>query len=242
MKNELATAAPLPLADMTVPQLGEAFAKLDDARARYERLSGICGTLQGLVLLEVKRKVGHGAYGKWLEDHFPKSHKTACQFTRAAEHFIYRLQTRNTPESKIYPRVKFEATQLLLGDLASNLAAIESAKLDMSHPVVEAVATYVGERSFRQLMLDLGTLGSGGDRRKIDPATGERINHTRAPLDIQLEARRRCAFDHCKAVCLGLAQLLEERPLGWDLLDADLKQALRETVRDYAAVLKDLKK
>lgn len=245
MKKSLATTPtelqPLPLADMTVPQLGQAFAQLDDARTRYDRLSGICGTLQGLVLLEVKRKVGHGGYGKWLQDNFPKSQDSANRCTRVAEEFLRRLQTRNTPESKFRTRAEFTATQLLLGDLASNLSAIESAKLDMSHPVVEAVSAYVDGRSFRQLLLDLGPASFGGDTRKIDPATGKPVAHPRKPLDVQLELRTEAAKAHCKNVCLGLSQLLEDRRIGFDLLPEDMQECLRDALRDYSKLLKDIR-
>lgn len=234
-------AQALPLADMSLPQLGQAFAKLDDARARYDRLSGICGTLQGLVLLEVKRKVGHGNYGKWLLENFPKSQDSANRCTRVAEEFLRRLQTRNTPESKFRARAEFEATQLLLGDLASNLSAIEEAKLDLSHPVVEAVACYVGERSFRQLLLDLGPALGGGDTRKIDPATGKPVAHARKPLDERLEMARITAKDNLKRVVNGLAELLDKPATGFSLLTKAEQEILRGAFLDYGRRLKEIK-
>ena len=69
MKKPQQTLTTIPqtlgLAEMSEAQLAETFTKLDATREHYDNLSGICATLQGLVLIEVKEKVGHGKYQLW---------------------------------------------------------------------------------------------------------------------------------------------------------------------------------
>ena len=60
MKSLATIPQSLGLVAMSEDQLAETFAKLDATREHYDNLSGICATLQGLVLMGVKEKVGHG--------------------------------------------------------------------------------------------------------------------------------------------------------------------------------------
>jgi hypothetical protein len=231
MQKDLATpAAGLPLADMNLPQLTQAQAALGEAQERYDRLSGICAVLRGLVLTEIKHKLPHGRFMTWVQEHFGKTHREATRCMRIADDFTSRLASKKTPEGKLDTRVQFEAAQLLLGDLASNLAAIEDSKLDMSHPVVATVATYVDGRSYRQLLFDLGpSYTIGGDTRKIDPATGQPVPHARKPaLETQAEeflatARKAsleaAALAHLTFVKDGLHRHLREADLD-SVLDA----------------------
>lgn len=241
MKNELATTpAGLPLADMNIPQLTQAQAALGDAQQRYDRLSGICAVLRGLVLTEIKHKLPHGKFMNWVDDSFGKTHREATRCMRLAEDFTARIASKKTPEGKLDTRVHFEAQQLLLGDLAANLAAIEDAKLDMSNPVVSTVAAYVDGRSYRQMLLDLGSPRLGGDTRPVDPKTGERINHERKGLDERLEIARILAKDRLKAVVNGLAELLDNPATGYALLSKPDQEVLRGAFIDYGRRLKEV--
>lgn len=200
----------------------------------------------GAMLMQIEAKLvqrgpvsvgGRGNTGglrEFLRENTPEiAHATAMRFlgiTRAvAEEYEAIVGTRVAK--------RFDLPALVLTDKADLPEVAQAKQLELFDYVAGT-----SQRSWLDAWREKRQVTIGGDTRKIDPATGLRINHTRTPLELQLEARRLTAAGHCKAVCLGLAQLLEERPLGWDLLDADLKQALRETVRDYAAVLKDIKK
>lgn len=171
-----AAANPIPLADMSVPQLVEAGQALDRAGDLHENTAGICRLLHGLVLLEAKRKLSHGKFQPWVKKNFPRSYREAVRRMRAAEDFIDALNDAKRRKKlkldqggKSDTPVTFDAQQLLLADLASNLAAVEQAKLDMSNPVVAAAARYVGERSWTQLLLDLGPTAKGGARESKEP-------------------------------------------------------------------------
>jgi len=135
------------LKDLTVPQLGEAFRGLDAAQENYSKLSGICATMKGLVLTEVKLKLGHGKFGAWLKEHFPKTKKTSAKYMRLADVF-----------AKSNPRVTFDA---LTHDLAATLEAAANHQLDLANPLVARVAAWVGNRSAYQLELELKEEGDG---------------------------------------------------------------------------------
>src|SRR5438552_439072 len=70
---------PIALVDLNVPQLIEAGTMLDECQARYDKLSGICGTMRGFVFIELKRKVGHGHFLPLLAASFSKTRKTAAE-------------------------------------------------------------------------------------------------------------------------------------------------------------------
>jgi hypothetical protein len=161
MGKELALAKSVPLADMTVPQLGDAFAMLDTIGSHHDNAHTICRLLQGLVLMEVKRKLPHGKYTDWLTARFPKSVRTGRNCFRAAEDFIVQLQRGKTAK-----RCRFEkgALDLLRQNLADTLQQLEKAKLDLEHPLVRAAAIYADGRSFSQIMLDLGPAVGSYDR------------------------------------------------------------------------------
>lgn len=143
------------LKDLTVPQLGEAFRGLDAAQENYSKLSGICATMKGLVLTEVKAKVGHGKFIPWLKEHFPIHRATAAKHMRLAEEF-----------GKCSPTATFE---LLTHDLASSLEAATNHHLDLGNPLVSRVSAWVGNRSAYQLELELKPACKGGDTRKPCP-------------------------------------------------------------------------
>ena len=249
--SEIATIPQtLGLADMSESQLAETFTKLDATREHYDNLSGICATLQGLVLIEVKEKVGHGKYGHWLESNFPKSHKTANRFQRIAEEFLARAGAKNTPEAKqlkLDTGVQFDnvntSTQLLLTDLAASLSAVRGASLDMSHPMIQAISTYAGGRSYKQMWLDLPPALLGGDHRRRDE-DGEPVPRIRR-TDEEIE---RDTFESTGRVICGdarraLTNLLTMKgpvgrpgkqpiPRAWDLLDDKALQELKEMAID----------
>lgn len=138
---------------MTVAQLGEAFAGLEKAQGQYESLSGMCATLSGIVLQEVKKKVGRGNFQSWLKEHFAKSQKTACLYVRLAEQF-----------AKADPRVSFQQLSLALLDGAQSL---DGQSLDFSHPLVARVAKWTKGRTFYQLRQE--ELQQGGNNHPKCP-------------------------------------------------------------------------
>lgn len=150
--------ASLALGNMTVPQLTAAAKMLDDCQERYDKLSGICGTMRGLVLAEVKHKLEHGKFLPWLAENFDKSRKTAAQDIRLATEFC-----------KSNPRVTFE---ILGRDLAETVKELEQAQIDLKHPLVREVAAWVDGRTRYQLLLDFpGQRGgdTSGSHKKLSP-------------------------------------------------------------------------
>src|SRR5579864_2504171 len=103
-------AMPIALADLTVPELGEAFIRLDQIERDGEKISGICAVLKGLVLVEVKAKIGHGKFIPWMKEHFRKSPRSGNNYMRLAAEF-----SRQTANSKSASACGFE---LLNQDLA----------------------------------------------------------------------------------------------------------------------------
>ena len=213
MKSLATIPQTLGLAEMSADQLAGTFTKLDAARQHYDNLSGICATLQGLVLIEAKEKVGHGKYGQWLKDHFPKSADTAGRFFRIAEDFLVRSGTKNTPESKFRTGAEF-GEQLLLSDLANSLQAIQHESLDMGHPIVKSIAAYAAGRSYKQMWLDLGPAPAGGDR-----SASRQIRD----LDEEIEFQKLKAQDQFQNLVVNMEEFfLSKRGNRFELLgDAD---------------------
>lgn len=174
------------LKDLTVPQLGEAFRGLDAAQENYSKLSGICATMKGLVLAEVKAKVGHGNFGQWLKKHFPKSQRTAGKHIRLAAEF-----------GKLEPTFQFAD---LTHDLASTLEAAMEHKLDLANPLVAKVAAWVGNRSAYQLELELEPTRKGG--KTYDRVDGKGARHVPTPAEetAALQALCRNTAEHLSCV------------------------------------------
>ena len=150
----------LHLAEMNPEQLASASKSLLAAEERYDRMSGICATLNGLVLLEARRKIAHGNFTQWVKDVTGKSDRDARYRMRIAEQFIESLSKRKTEAC-----FRFEtATQLLLEDFAAMLGAEAASPMDESNPVFAAVASYVDGRSYRALADSLPAKLRGGAR------------------------------------------------------------------------------
>ncbi len=133
------------LVDLNVPQLADACRMLDQCQERYDKLSGICATMRGFVLLEAKRKLAHGKFLPWLAENFKKSKKTAAQDMRVAGEC-----------GKSNPKVTFETLGL---DLASTIKELEAAQIDLKHPLVREIAGWVDGRTRYQLLLDYPSAG-----------------------------------------------------------------------------------
>jgi len=173
---------PTALADMSVPQLAEAGKALDRAGDLHENTAGICRLLHGLVLMEAKRKLAHGKFIPWVKTHFSNSYRDAARRMQAAADFLAVISDKKQAKKlKCAMPVTFEAQRLLLGDLATNLTEISAAQLDMSNPVVQAAAAYVGKRSWTQLVLDLG------DPRENNGGKRTRLNGTKRPTKAEHE-------------------------------------------------------
>ena len=137
----------LHLAEMDPEQLASASRSLLAAEERYDRMSGICATLNGLVLLEARRKITHGKFIEWVKTATGRSERDAQRRMRIAESFMESLS-----KSKSDTRVVFEsAEQMLLEDFAAMLSAEAASPMDESNPVFAAVAEYVDGRSYRAL-------------------------------------------------------------------------------------------
>jgi hypothetical protein len=155
---------PLALTDMHLGQLEEAEVMLDQIAGLHDHANTAARLLQGVVLIELKQRIDHGKWGDWLKRRYEKSQDTAGRCMRAANDFLVQLQDakfRSTAEFDLQAGV-----DLLRQDLTATLAQLETAKLDLSHPLVRAAALYANGRSFYQLCLDLGPAHRGGDTSK----------------------------------------------------------------------------
>lgn len=197
--SALATA--LHLAEMNPEQLAAASRSLLAAEERYDRMSGICATLNGLVLLEARRKIAHGNWIEWVESVAGCSRMHANRKLRIAESFL-----ANLSKSKCNPRVTFEtATQLLLEDFTAMLGAEAASPIDESNPVFAAVAAYVDGRSYRALAdaLPIGRRGGwqGGKKSEKPPEQPMTPEQMRGLLRAQCESLgKQLAFvfkEHC---------------------------------------------
>jgi len=214
---------------MSLDELGATFGRLDAARLHYDKISGICGCLQGLALIEIKSRLGHGNYGPWLKEHFPKSQDTASRFMRIAEEF---LEASGTKGRKIPHNAEF-AEVSLLGELIDSLSTLNNESIDMAHPVVQAVAKYVGDRSYTQLWLDLPDQRGGYRGTKKNGAP-------RAEKRTDAEIARDEYEEHAPAVCRRTAETMVELLLlegpgkerAWDILDDEELDKLKLQAHD----------
>jgi hypothetical protein len=155
------------LSAMEVGQLEESHVMLNTMAGHHDGANTACCLLDGLVLTELKRRLGHGKWGTWLKRNYGKSQDTATNRMRAAGDFLMKLQDpkcRSTSEFDLQAGV-----DVLKQDLSTTLAVLETAKLDLAHPLVRAASVYAGGRSFYQLCLDLGPASRGGDTSKSTP-------------------------------------------------------------------------
>ncbi|CAN5548025.1 hypothetical protein BH09VER1_BH09VER1_24800 [soil metagenome] len=141
------------IAEMDLPRLTESYHSLELAEQNFETLSGVVAVLRGLVLLEVKKKVGHGNFKAWVAKHENKSYRTITRATKAAVAFM--------TEAKSAVTGTFENAG---GDLAPVLRSV-----DLEHPLVKAVLKWTDGRSATQLDIDLADLTRGGLKIKKDP-------------------------------------------------------------------------
>lgn len=153
-------AAPIALADMTAPHLTEAHVMLDQMAEHHDGVNTVCCLLDGIVLIELKRRLGHGHWKPWLKENYPKSNDSAERRMRAAADFLNQLQTPKNRSTAVFGLQA--GVDLLRQDLATTLRQLEHAKLDLAHPLVRAASLYAKGRSFYQLCLDLGPQGQGG--------------------------------------------------------------------------------
>jgi hypothetical protein len=173
------------LADLSPDELANASRSLQEAEERYDRMSGICATLNGLVLLEAKRRLDHGHFTPWLKKNFPKSHQIATTRMRIANDFL----------GKMKPQFHFEAEQLLFTDFARLLEAEKESPLATDSPIVDAVAKFVDGRSFSQLRDALPMHMPGGKTYERDGNKGRRITAT---PEAALRALRTLCIDGAK--------------------------------------------
>jgi hypothetical protein len=226
--NALATA--LHLAEMNPEQLASASKSLLAAEERYDRMSGICATLNGLVLLEAKRKIAHGNFIPWVREVTGGSERNAQRRMRIAEAFIVSL-SKSKCDTGVSHLGKPE--QMLLDNFMEMLSADAASPMDESNPVFAAVAQYVDGRSYRALADALPKPRMGGARVK-DP---NKIYDPNAPIenarDLLLHPLRAIMKRwHEKEAKLPLWTHLppeELREIDGMLLDlrADLKAALK---------------
>jgi hypothetical protein len=147
------------LSDMTPDQLGLAVGGLNTARAQYDNLSGSCATLAGLVCMEAKKRLKHGEYLPWLKKHLGKSRVMASQYTVVAKQFM-----------KCKPRFTFEQMTLALMDGAQSMSG---QGLDLTHPMVSAVAEWTAGRTFYQLREEFGSKARNGGAQTKKTDTSE---------------------------------------------------------------------
>lgn len=146
------------LGEMDPQQLGTMLGGLHGARARFESLSGACATLAGLVCIEAKKRLAHGGYLPWLQTHLGKSREMASRYSSVAREFL-----------KCQPKLTFEQLSLALMDQAQEMGG---EALDLTHPMVRAVADWTKGRTFYELQQEY--CGKGGKTYEREDGKGER--------------------------------------------------------------------
>jgi hypothetical protein len=224
---------PIALVDMTVPELAETCRMLDDCQQRYDKLSGICAVMRGLVLSEAKRKLAHGKFIPWIKTNFKKTRKTAAQDMRLAQEF-----------AKSNPRVTF---QVLGRDLAETMMALDQAHLDLAHPLVKRVARWVKDRSRYQLLLEFPGESRGGDNTPRDDS-GKRIaKPRRTNFELDQAAFEEESKEVCEATGENVQRLLlitgPRSQRAWFVLNDEQLAGLKKLLYDaYHGVLEFEKK
>lgn len=213
--------------------------------AQYRRaISGMREVLIfGAMLMQIENKLvqrgpvsagGRGNTGglrEFLRDNAPEiAHATAMRFlgiTRAvaAEY-----------ETIVGARVakKIDLPALVLTDKAD---LPQDAQLKQGELFDYVAGT--SQRSWLDAYKPKREITIGGDTRKIDPATGERINHKRKDLDERLEIARITARDNFDSVCAGLAALLDDPSIGFALLSRKDQEHLHGELIDYGRKLRE---
>jgi len=146
---------------MTTPQLEDAHTMLEEMVALHDNASTAAQLLDGIVLIELKRRIGYGKWGAWLKEKYPKSQDTAGRRIRVSEDFVQTIQNPRFRSTAEFDRQA--ALDFLRDDLTKTLSKLEKARLDLAHPLVRAGLAYAKGRSWYQLYLDLGPGERGGD-------------------------------------------------------------------------------
>lgn len=124
-------------ADAKPDEVAAIVADLERTGTHAAAINGICFTLQGLILIEMKKRLPHGQYLPWAKKAAGLHRKTAASRVAVAKSFLKCLQ----PET-------FEQLTLKLMDKPLNAGL---ATLDMTHPIVSALDKWTGGRVFAQL-------------------------------------------------------------------------------------------
>lgn len=148
-----AQESPATLESLTVDQLRDSYSQLDRYEEGCSRISGICATLKGLVLAEVKSKLGHGNFEPWLATHFPKGRTTAKKYLRLAKAF---MTTKKAPRCLFAPDA----------DLLGSLTLLQTAQLDVANPLVRDVSEWTDGKSAYQLLQDIAQAKEEPEQRQ----------------------------------------------------------------------------
>jgi hypothetical protein len=237
------SSPPIALADLTVPQLAESFAMLGQLASEHDNSHTIARLLQGFVLSEIKRKLPHGEFGKWIKKNFPKSQDAAGRYMLASRDFAEKLS-----DPKFRKRAEFgpkTAVDLLRSDLKATLERLDKVRLDLAHPLVRAAAVYAKGRSFNQILLELGET-RGGDNTPRDESGNRLANRRRTKVEIEQEKFEKDARDACGVVAAKLEALLDlsgpHKQTAWEILDEETLPGFKQLLyRSYQGVL-DLEK
>jgi hypothetical protein len=194
------------MSDMSGDELSQMVRCLDAARAQHDGFSGVCATLAGLVCIEAKKQLKHGQYLPWLKSSLGKSRVTASEYVSVASAFL-----------KCKTRLTFDQMTLALMDGSSEVA---TQALDMTHPVVSAVAKWANGRSFRKLIeeeaVDGRAKNKGGNQHPKCPHCGG-----------NLKTKKQQICPHCK------------KDTGAPVEEGDPKQA--EAIDLWTPLLRDLR-
>ncbi|HWM26575.1 MAG TPA: hypothetical protein VNP98_17290 [Chthoniobacterales bacterium] len=217
-------ATPIALVDLSIPQLEQTHDQLLNLEQLHNNMSGSCAVLRGLVLGELKHKLKHGEFIPWVKAHYKKSYRSATVYMRLARRFV--------TESKSAEALPICA---LLQDMATTLGQIEEAKLDLRHPVVAKVVSWVKGRSAHQLLLDFPS-ERGGDNTPRD-GSGKRIaNRRRTKAEIAREEFEEEAFEACRDTAKALRAMLTvegpEEESAWVVLSASDLEKLKQDLYD----------
>lgn len=186
---------------------------------------------RGHIPLRGGRDMKGGGLKAWLAKHTPEINRsTAYRFLGVTKAIAAEYNTIvGTRTAK-----KYTLHDLVLAEPAQLPAPIAAKQLELFDYVAGT-----SQRSWLDQFREY-TRTIGGDTRKIDPATGQRVNHARKSLDERLEIARGNAHDAAISILRACSTLYDNPDLGYHLLPPAEQNVLADAIAQYAKTQKRL--
>ncbi|WP_177302991.1 DUF3102 domain-containing protein [Methylobacterium sp. 174MFSha1.1] len=177
------------------------------SRVRYRIRTNIMDT--GRDLLEMKQKLGHGAFGPWIAAEFRMTDRTAQNFMRAAEVFSSKPEIVSVlPPTTIYA--------LAAKSTPDDIRADVIARFDEGQPLDARVIGMRINEARRAKREEIDSAARTRERAKLSPEKQAKLNKAEAKKQEAQDAERRRLCEEHERTAKDAAMLLTER-LGDDL-------------------------